>query len=132
LSETDEAAAIFLPAGYRGPAFLVRNNFRVILKYNAATSYALAIGLLSDRLKGAGTVQAGWPLDEGPLDESGRTALQEGLTALGFSTGAADGVLGRQSRAAIRAYQKARGIPADGFATSSLLTRILNERSLAR
>jgi membrane-bound lytic murein transglycosylase B len=132
LSETDEAAAIFLPAGYRGPAFLVRNNFKVILRYNAATSYALAIGLLSDRLNGAGTVQASWPLDEMPLDESGRTALQEGLAALGFSTGAADGVIGRQSRAAVRAYQKAHGIPADGFATSSLLTRILNERSLAR
>jgi membrane-bound lytic murein transglycosylase B len=132
LSDSDDAAAIFLPAGYRGPAFLVRNNFKVILKYNAATSYALAIGLLSDRLKGAGMIQASWPLDEAPLDESGRTALQEGLTALGFSTGAADGVLGRQSRSAIRAYQKARGVPADGFATSNLLTRILNERSLAR
>jgi membrane-bound lytic murein transglycosylase B len=54
------------------------------------------------------------------------------LSALGFSTGGADGVLGRQSRAAIRAYQKARGIPADGFATANLLTRILNERALAK
>ncbi|HXJ00626.1 MAG TPA: lytic murein transglycosylase [Micropepsaceae bacterium] len=132
LNETGDAAAIFLPAGYRGPAFLVRANFNAILKYNAATSYALAIGLLSDRLKGAGDIQAGWPLDEAPLDESSRTALQEGLMALGFSTGGTDGMLGRQSRAAIRAYQKARGIPADGFATANLLTRILNERALAR
>jgi membrane-bound lytic murein transglycosylase B len=132
LGDATEPAAIFLPAGYRGPAFLVRNNFRAILKYNAATSYALAIGLLSDRLRGAAPVQASWPLDEAPLDESGRTALQEGLTALGFSTGGTDGVLGRQSRAAIRAYQKASGLPADGFATANLLTRILNERSLAR
>ena len=132
LSDAAEPAAIFLPAGYRGPAFLVRNNFNVILKYNAATSYALAIGLLSDRLRGVGGVQASWPLDETPLDEFGRTSLQEGLSFLGFSTGGADGVLGRQSRAAIRAYQKAHAIPADGFATANLLTRILNERTLAK
>jgi membrane-bound lytic murein transglycosylase B len=131
LGDAAEAAAIFLPAGYRGPAFLVRNNFNVILKYNASTSYALAIGLLSDRLRGAGGIRASWPLDEVPLDEFGRTTLQEGLSALGFSTGGADGVLGRQSRAAIRAYQKARGIPADGYATPNLLTRILNERGAA-
>jgi membrane-bound lytic murein transglycosylase B len=127
LSDSADQAAIFLPGGYRGPAFLVRNNFGVILKYNAATSYALAIGLLSDRLKGAAGVRASWPVEEVALDERSRTALQEGLTALGFSTGGVDGVLGRQSRAAIRAYQLARGIPADGFATAGLLTRVLNE-----
>jgi membrane-bound lytic murein transglycosylase B len=138
LLDSGEQGAIFLPAGYRGPAFLVRSNFNVILRYNAATSYALAIGLLSDGLKGAGLgpgaggVQGSWPLDETPLDESSRTALQDGLTALGFMTGGTDGVLGRQTRAAIRAYQKARGLPADGFATASLLTRILNERYLPR
>ena len=132
LADSADSAAIFLPAGYRGPAFLVRNNFNVILKYNAATSYALAIGLLSDRFSGAGGIQAGWPLDEVPLDAYGRMTLQEGLTALGFSTGGTDGVLGRQSRAAIRAYQKAHGLPADGFATPTLLTRILNERAAAK
>jgi membrane-bound lytic murein transglycosylase B len=135
LGDDADSTAIFLPAGYRGPAFLVRNNFYVILKYNAATSYALAIGLLADRLRSEGTsatfgVQANWPLDEAPLDESSRTALQEGLNALGFPTGGTDGMLGRQSRAAIRAYQKARGLAADGFATANLLTRILNERYL--
>jgi membrane-bound lytic murein transglycosylase B len=122
-------AAIFLPAGYRGPAYLVRDNFNAILKYNAATAYALAIGLLSDRFRYAPGVQASWPLDESPLDESSRTALQDGLMALGFPAGGTDGVLGRQTRAAIRDYQKSRGLPADGFATASLLTRILNERA---
>jgi membrane-bound lytic murein transglycosylase B len=128
LPDIADEAAILLPAGYRGPAFLVRNNFNVILRYNSASAYALAIGLLSDRLKGAGIVQASWPLDESPLDEANRTALQEGLTALGFSTGGADGVLGRLTQQAIRDYQKSRGLPADGFATPGLLTRILNER----
>jgi membrane-bound lytic murein transglycosylase B len=128
LQDSEEEAAILLPAGYRGPAFLVRNNFNVILRYNSATAYALAIGLLSDRLRGAGIVQAKWPLDEVPLDEPSRTALQEGLTALGFSTGGADGVLGRRTQQAIRDYQKSRGLPADGFATAGLLTRVLSEQ----
>ena len=129
-SSTDQGA-IFLPAGYRGPAFLVRSNFNAILKYNAATSYALAIGLLSDRFKDAPGVQASWPVDEAPLDQSSRVALQKGLMTLGFSTGGADGQIGRMSRAAIRAYQSSRGLPADGFATASLLTRILNESTLS-
>jgi membrane-bound lytic murein transglycosylase B len=128
LQDSAEDAAILLPAGYRGPAFLVRNNFNVILRYNAASAYALAIGLLSDRLKGAGIIEAKWPVDEAPLDEASRTALQDGLTALGFSTGGADGVLGRRTQQAIRDYQKSHGLPADGFATPGLLTRILNER----
>jgi membrane-bound lytic murein transglycosylase B len=129
LPDSAEDAAILLPAGYRGPAFLVRNNFNVILRYNAASAYALAIGLLSDRLKGdAGIIEAKWPVDEAPLDEASRTALQDGLTALGFSTGGADGVLGRRTQQAIRDYQKSHGLPADGFATPGLLTRILNER----
>ncbi len=132
LEDSSDEVAIYLPAGYRGPAFLVRSNFDSILKYNAAGAYALAIGLLSDRYKDLTGVQASWPLDEAPLDEASRTALQDGLTALGFSTGGTDGVLGRQSRAAIRAYQKSRGMPADGFATASLLTRVLNERYVPR
>jgi membrane-bound lytic murein transglycosylase B len=128
----DVSAAIFIPAGYRGPAFLLRQNFNVVLKYNFATSYALAIGLLSDRLGGAEPIKAQWPEDIEPLDESGRVALQDGLTMLGFDTGGADGVFGRRTRNALREYQKARGLPADGFPTPQILTRILNEGNPAR
>jgi membrane-bound lytic murein transglycosylase B len=128
LSESAEPAAIFLPAGARGPAFLVQENFYAILKYNFATSYALAVSVLSDRLKGASGVTGNWPRGEEMLSVRQRITLQEGLTTLGYDTGGVDGVLGRRTRAAIREFQKARGIPADGYATSSLLTRILNER----
>jgi membrane-bound lytic murein transglycosylase B len=130
LAEGDDKAAIFLPAGYRGPAFLLRANFNVILKYNFATSYALAIGLLSDRLRGASGVTAAWPTDIQPLEQTSLVTLQQGLTALGFDTGGTDGVFGRRTRAALRAYQMARGVPADGFATPAIVTRILNEVSL--
>lgn len=124
-----DSAFLFLPAGYRGPAFVVTGNFNAILKYNFATSYALAIGLLSDRLKGDAPLMANWPLEELPLDMGQNTALQEGLTALGFDTGGVDGAFGRRSRAALRDYQKARGLPADGFATAAILTKVLNERA---
>jgi membrane-bound lytic murein transglycosylase B len=129
LSATDAETSIFLPAGARGPAFIIGRNFTAILRYNNATSYALAVGLLSDRLKGAEGVIGAWPRDERPLNREQRVALQEGLTALGYSTGNADGVLGRATRLAIRNYQKARGLPADGFATTLLLARITEERA---
>jgi membrane-bound lytic murein transglycosylase B len=121
---------IFLPAGHRGPVFFIRENFDAILKYNLATSYALAVSLLADRFKDEGKIAAAWPVDESPLDQSSRLALQTGLNALGYMVGEPDGVLGRRSRQAIRDYQKDRGLPADGFATAALLTRILNERYL--
>jgi membrane-bound lytic murein transglycosylase B len=128
LADIQDSVAIFLPAGARGPAFLLRENFYAILKYNFATSYALAIGVLSDRLRGANGVSGTWPRGETMLNARQRMTLQEGLSALGYDPGGADGVLGRRTRQAIRDYQRARGIPADGYATSSLLTRILNER----
>ncbi len=128
LTETGAQSAIFLPAGARGPAFLLNENFYAILKYNFATSYALAVSVLSDRLKGASGISGSWPRGETMLSAGQRRTLQEGLTTLGYDTGGADGVLGRRTRQAIREYQKSRGIPADGYATASLLTRILNER----
>jgi membrane-bound lytic murein transglycosylase B len=128
LIPSDDMAAIFLPAGHKGPAFLVRPNFRVILTYNAATSYALAISLLSERLRGRGEIVGSWPRSELPLTRDQRLALQEGLAALGYDVGTPDGVVGRKTRAAVRAYQKARSLPADGFATRDVLARILKER----
>lgn len=125
----DAQAFVFLPAGPRGPAFLATGNFNAILKYNFANSYALAIGMLSDRLSGGNGLVAEWPRGEAPFDKRQATALQEGLTALGFDTGSNDGVLGRRSQQALRDYQRARGLAPDGFPTPELLTRILNERS---
>jgi len=124
LPPSDDGAAIYLPAGARGPAFLVFPNFSVILKYNNAASYALAISLLADRAAGAGPVRHSWPRDERALSRAERIAFQTDLQKLGFDPGTADGVLGRRSRAALRQYQKFKSLAADGFPTASLLTML--------
>ena len=117
----DANAVLLLPAGHRGPALLVLDNFRAILKYNNSTSYALAIGLLSDRLQGKDGIRAPWPVDEQPLSHSQRVALQDALRAKGFDPGPADGIIGANTRKAVRSYQQRQGWPADGYPTLRLL-----------
>ncbi|UVE17185.1 lytic murein transglycosylase [Pseudomonas sp. LS44] len=120
-----ESAALLLPAGHRGPAFLLLNNFRSILRYNNSSSYALAIGLLSDGLRG-GTSQvlAPWPRDDRQLGRSERIELQERLVQQGFEPGAADGIIGANTRKAVRAYQQHLGEPADGYPSLQLLEQM--------
>ena len=97
-----------LPAGASGPAFLVSENFQAILAYNAAIAYALAVGQLADRIAGAPPLSAVWP-DVVPLTRQERIELQQLLVARGYDTGGVDGILGRASRKAIRAFQLRRG-----------------------
>jgi membrane-bound lytic murein transglycosylase B len=115
------SAAIYLPAGWRGPAFLVFRNFKAVLTYNNADTYALAVCNLADRLKGSGQILAAWPTDLRPLGPGERVALQTDLKALGYDPGEIDGVLGRKVRAALRHYQKDHHLPADGFPTQEIL-----------
>jgi membrane-bound lytic murein transglycosylase B len=124
LPVSDANAAIYLPAGARGPAFLVLPNFSVILKYNNAASYALAVALLADRMAGAPPVRHAWPRDERALSRSERISFQTDLQKLGFDPGTPDGVLGRRTRSALRQYQKSKAIAADGFPTASLLAML--------
>lgn len=118
------SASLLLPAGYRGPAFLVLDNFRSVLRYNNSSSYALAIGLLADRFQGGGEIRGNWPRDELPLSRSDRMELQERLTDQGFDPGTPDGIIGANTRQAIRAYQQKQGWPADGYPTQELLGRL--------
>ncbi len=127
LAPSDLPASLYLPAGAQGPAFLVFPNFKVILKYNNAASYALAVCLLADQLKGAPGVVSAWPRGLQPLSRDERVALQNALTKLGFDIGKPDGLIGSKSRAAVRTWQKAHALPADGFATQDILTRVAME-----
>jgi hypothetical protein len=117
-------ASILQPAGARGPAFLVGPNFRAILRYNNATSYALAVGLLAQRLAGGPGVQAEWPREMHVLTRSQIVALQEALNRLGFDSGAPDGLMGPATREALRRYQRSIGLPADGCPDMGLLLRL--------
>lgn len=120
----DGRAAILVLGGHQGPAFLVRENFRAIMKYNPSTSYALAIGLLADRLAGRPGIRSDWPRHEEPLSRTERIELQEGLTARGFNPGVADGVIGANSRTALRGFQAQVGMVPDGFPTKAVLERM--------
>jgi len=116
---------IFLPAGARGPAFLVFENFEAILKYNRSTAYALAVGLLSDRLAGRDDpILAEWPRTDRALSLAERMALQQALKDKGFDPGPVDGVIGAGTKRALKAWQKSEGLPADGYASLDTLTRL--------
>jgi len=116
---------VLLPAGAGGPAFLVGPNFQVILRYNNSTSYALAVGLLAQRLAGGPVVQAPWPRHLVALSRQQLMALQTALNQRGFDSGTPDGVMGPTTRGAIRGYQRSVGLPADGYPTLDLLQRLL-------
>jgi membrane-bound lytic murein transglycosylase B len=115
---------LILPAGIKGPAFLVGSNFRAILAYNTATSYALAVAQLADRLAGRGPLLASWPEGDKGLVRADREELQRRLTARGLDTGGIDGVLGAQTRNAIRRYQREASLPEDGHPSQELLERL--------
>ncbi|SDT28943.1 lytic murein transglycosylase [Pseudomonas oryzae] len=117
-------ATLLLPAGHLGPAFLVQDNFRTILKYNNSTAYALAISLLAERFDGGGQVLAGWPRGERPLSRSERIELQERLAQRGFDPGTPDGIIGANTRRAVRASQQQLGWPADGYPNHRLLEQL--------
>ncbi|MEP1519343.1 lytic murein transglycosylase [Ascidiaceihabitans sp.] len=104
-----------------GPKFSVTSNFRVIKRYNNSDSYAIGVGHLADRIGGAGPLKGKFPPDANGLTKDDRVALQRKLTAKGFDTGGADGVLGPKSKAAISAYQKARGLQVTGEPSVALL-----------
>ncbi len=117
----DRSLALLVPAGHRGPAFLIGDNFEVILRWNRSESYALAVGLLADRLTGAAPLQVAPPADAPRLSRAQVETLQQKLASLGFSAGEVDGVLGPATRDALRRFQQQRGMVADGFPDTPVL-----------
>ncbi|MBN9083624.1 MAG: lytic transglycosylase [Rhizobiales bacterium 62-17] len=108
------AAGLLLPAGAGGPAFLVFKNYDAAYAYNGADSYALAISLLSDRLRGRGGIQAAWPTDDRGTSRAERKEIQEHLLRRGYDIGEADGAIGAKTRQAIADYQGRLGLTRDG------------------
>ena len=119
-----DRGSVILPAGSRGPAFLILQNFRVIMKYNPAEAYALGTGYLADRMRGGSPVLHPWPRDERMLSAQERYELQQLLAQRGFKIGAPDGFIGPNTRFAIRSFQRSIGQIPDGFASSEVLDRL--------
>jgi len=119
-----DRAFLLLPAGARGPAFLMLKNFSVIMKYNPAEVYALAIGYLADRLRGGAPFVQAWPRDERVLTLDERYQIQQLLEERGYKIGDPDGFIGPRTRLAIRDFQVSVGEVPDGFASSDVLDRL--------
>jgi membrane-bound lytic murein transglycosylase B len=122
-----DKASLFAPAGANGPVFLVLNNFRALMHYNVSTSYALGVGHLSDRLKGNGPFVHPWPTDENHLALDQRIELQKLLVAKGLLVGDADGVIGPATLEAVKSFQRAKGLPVDGFPSRTILELLRKE-----
>jgi len=116
-----DKAQLFAPEGHKGPAFLVLNNFRSLLRYNQAKSYALAVGHLADRLAGYGPFIQSWPTGERRLSMEQRMELQRLLTALGHLEGDVDGIVGSGTLEGVRSYQRTKKLPVDGYPTLTIL-----------
>jgi lytic murein transglycosylase len=119
-----DRAYLLLPAGARGPAFLMLKNFSVIMKYNPAEDYALAIGYLADRMRGGAPFVQAWPRDERVLTLDERYQMQQLLEQRGYKIGDPDGFIGPRTRVAIRDFQASVGQIPDGFASSDVLDRL--------
>lgn len=119
---------LVLPAGASGPAFLVSSNFTALMKYNRALPYAIAVGHLADRLAGGSALVTPWPTDDVALSMTEAGELQHLLSGLGFDPGPLDGIIGQNTREAVRNYQKARALVPDGHPTIALLRQIRTER----
>lgn len=120
----NDTGRLYLPAGANGPAFLLLPNFDVIKRYNNSDSYALAVGHLADRILGGGDFATPWPAGDYALSKDQRAELQSLLNRAGFNVGTPDGVVGPKTRAAVVAYQRARGLPTDGHVSGLLLERL--------
>ncbi|TMV10611.1 lytic murein transglycosylase [Arenibacterium halophilum] len=117
-------ASVLLPAGGRGAAFLIFDNFEVLEHYNTADAYVIGVGHLGDRIMGGGPIQGDWPVGDRALTFDERKELQSRLTAQGFDTQKVDGRIGPLTINAVRAYQVATGLMPDGYASLRLLERL--------
>lgn len=122
------AASVLLPAGAGGVALIVLRNFHVITRYNRAMAYAIGIGHLADRLAGGKPFVTGWPEEVREIDSGDISEVQFLLSRAGFDTFGIDGMIGPNTTKAVRAYQVARGLVADGYVGPALLDALRGER----
>jgi membrane-bound lytic murein transglycosylase B len=124
LPPSDEPASIILPAGWRGPAFILYPNFKAVMNWNRSTLYALSVTILAQQIAGGPAIAQAAPADDEPLSRDTIVDLQVRLARLGLYTDEADGLLGPKTRSAVRLFQKQVGLPADGHPTPQVVARL--------
>ena len=124
LANVDDPSSIILPAGWRGPAFILYPNFKAVMNWNRSTLYALAVGVLARQIAGGPPVMQAPPADDEPLSRDTVIDLQARLAKLGLYTDETDGLLGPKTRSAVRLFQKQVGLPADGHPTPDMVRRL--------
>jgi membrane-bound lytic murein transglycosylase B len=124
LPNVDDPASITLPAGWRGPAFILYPNFKAVMNWNRSTLYALAVGILAQQIVGGPPVMQSAPADDEPLSHNTIVDIQSRLAKLGLYSDEADGLLGPKTRSAVRLFQKQVGVPADGHPTPDVVRRL--------
>jgi membrane-bound lytic murein transglycosylase B len=126
LPRANMEGAITLPAGADGPAFIVYKNFHKILNWNRSVLYAVAVGHLADRYINKPRFTKRRPKTDRPVSRKTIVEIQQRLLALGHEVGSADGIAGTRTRRGIRAFQKRKGYPADGYPSAKLLKQLRN------
>lgn len=124
LPAVDDAASILLPAGFRGPAFIIYPNFKAVMNWNRSTLYALSVGILARQIAGGPPVQQSAPADDAPISRDTVIDMQNRLARLGLYKDEADGLLGPKTRSALRLFQQQQALPADGHPTQESVRRL--------
>lgn len=124
LADSDIEASLLVPSGHRGPAFLIYDNFDVIMGWNRSEFYALAVGRLADQIAGAAPLQRPAPEDGLRLTRDQVQQMQDYLNRRGFEAGEADGVMGPATRHALSRFQRAEDLIADGYPTEEVFQRM--------
>jgi lytic murein transglycosylase len=122
LQDNGFEAGVVLPMGHKGPAFLAYDNFDVYLEWNQSFTYALTAAVLASRFAGAPAYDLRDP-DPG-LGQDQMKDLQTKLEGRGYDVGSVDGILGTNTREAVRQEQQRLGLPVDGWPTLELLQRL--------